>query len=272
METVAYRTCPLCEATCGLELQLTDGVVTRTRGDADDVFSAGFLCPKGTTLGHFHDDPDRLRQPLVRIDGEHVAVTWDEAFRVIKERFVAHRDPDSDAAAIYLGNPVVHGLDLLLYGRTIITALGTRNVYSASTVDQRPRELASGLLYGLSVTIPVPDIDRSDALLLLGANPMVSNGSLATAPDWPGRIDALKARGGFFAVVDPARTKTAQAADVHLPIRPTTDVLLLAAIATELVRTGRHRKMIAVSPVVWAGPVCNRSIRSPFKWNCIVVS
>ena len=241
METLAYRTCPLCEATCGLELQLTDGRVTRTRGDADDVFSQGFLCPKGTTLGHFHDDPDRLRQPHIKVDGEHVPVTWDEAYALIGERFTAHRDPETDAAAIYLGNPVVHGLDLLLYGRSIITALGTRNVYSASTVDQRPRELASGLIYGMSVTIPVPDIDRSDALLLLGANPMVSNGSLATAPDWPGRIEALKERGGFFAVVDPARTKTAAAADVHLPIRPTTDVLLLAALATELVRGGRHR-------------------------------
>lgn len=241
METLAYRTCPLCEATCGLELQVTDGRVTRTRGDAEDVFSAGFLCPKGTTLGHFHEDPDRLRQPLAKIDGRHVPVSWEEAYGIIAERFTAHRDPDTDAAAIYLGNPVVHGLDLLLYGRAIITALGTRNVYSASTVDQRPRELASGLLYGLSVTIPVPDIDRTDALLLLGANPMVSNGSLATAPDWPGRIEALTERGGFFAVVDPARTRTAEAADVHLPIRPTTDVLLLAALATELVATGQHR-------------------------------
>ena len=127
-----------------MELQLTDGRVTRTRGDADDVFSQGFLCPKGTTLGHFHDDPDRLRQPHIKVDGEHVPVTWDEAYALIGERFTAHRDPETDAAAIYLGNPVVHGLDLLLYGRSIITALGTRNVYSASTVDQRPRELASG--------------------------------------------------------------------------------------------------------------------------------
>ena len=185
METVAFRTCPLCEATCGLELQLTDGVVTRTRGDADDVFSAGFLCPKGTTLGHFHDDPDRLRQPLVRIDGEHVAVTWDEAFRVIKERFVAHRDPDSDAAAIYLGNPVVHGLDLLLYGRTIITALGTSNVYSASTVDQRPGTAAAS-----STDCRSPSRPGHRPLRRPPAPRGEPDGAMVMAgPGWPGRID-----------------------------------------------------------------------------------
>ena len=240
-EETAYRTCPLCEATCGLELTIADGSVTRIRGDRQDVFSHGFICPKGTTLGKFHDDPDRLRKPLLKTADGHVEVEWDEAYAAIAERALPLLAEDRGRSAIYLGNPTVHSLDALLFGRAVITGLGTRAVYSASTVDQRPREIASGLLYGLSVTIPVPDIDRTDTLLLLGANPYVSNGSLATAPDWPGRIEALQERGGSLIVVDPVRTRTAEHADLHLAIRPTTDALLLAAIATEIVRLGRHR-------------------------------
>ncbi|MGI9642569.1 MAG: molybdopterin-dependent oxidoreductase, partial [Acidimicrobiia bacterium] len=195
-----------------------------------------------TTLGKFHDDPDRLRQPLIRRAGVHEPATWDEAFAHIADHLLPILDRDERAAsAIYLGNPVVHSLDMLLYSRAVTIGLGTRRVFSASTVDQRPREVASGLIYGSSLTIPVPDVDRSDMLVILGANPVVSNGSLATAPDWPGRIDALRERGGNLVVVDPARTKTAERADTHLAIRPGTDALLLAAIATELVSTGSHR-------------------------------
>ncbi len=240
--STSFRTCPLCEATCGLAIEVDDGAVSRIRGDRDDVFSKGFLCPKGTALGKFHDDPDRLRQPLVKRDGVHVAVTWDEAYRAIAQGLLPVLDRDERAGgSIYLGNPVVHSLDMLLYSKAVTVGLGTKKVFSASTVDQRPREVASGLIYGHSGTIPVPDIDRSDVLLMLGANPLVSNGSLATAPDWPGRIDALLERGGTMIVVDPAHTKTAQRATTHLPILPGADVLLLAAVATELVTTGTHR-------------------------------
>ncbi len=241
---VAYRTCPLCEATCGLEIQLdANDRVRRIRGDREDVFSGGFICPKGTTLGAFHDDPDRLRQPLIRADdGTLVETDWETAFERVSE-LVRSRlaDVPRESAAIYLGNPAVHSLDLLLYSRSITEALGTRTIFSASTVDQRPREVASGLIYGSPQTIPVPDIDRTDALVLLGANPLVSNGSLATAPDWPGRIDALIARGGTMTVIDPIRTKTAARANRHIPIRPTSDALLLAAIATDIATRGLAR-------------------------------
>ncbi len=231
-----FRTCPLCEATCGLEIQLTDGLVTRIRGDRDDVFSQGFLCPKGTALGRFHDDPDRLRQPLIKRDGVHESATWDEAYAHIAEHLLpVLESSDREGSGIYLGNPVVHSLDMMLFSRAVTYALGSRKVFSASTVDQRPREVASGLIYGSSLTIPVPDVDRSDVLMILGANPLVSNGSLATAPDWPKRLEALRDRGGSLIVVDPSRTKTADRADVHLAIRPGTDALFLAAIATELV-------------------------------------
>ena len=242
MAELAYRTCPLCEATCGLAIEHDNGVVTRIRGDQKDVFSKGFLCPKGTVLGKFHDDPDRLRTPLIKRDGQHVEATWDEAYAAIADGLVPVLErSERDAGAIYLGNPVVHSLDLLLMARTVAFALGSRKVFSASTVDQRPREIASGLIYGSSFTIPVPDIDRTTALLLLGANPMVSNGSLATAPDWPGRIDALLERGGAFIVVDPARTKTAERATTHLAPIPGTDALLLAALASEIVAQDAQR-------------------------------
>jgi anaerobic selenocysteine-containing dehydrogenase len=236
----AYRTCPLCEACCGLEVTLRGGEVFRIRGDRDDVFSHGFICPKGSTLKQLHEDPDRLLTPLVRRNGNLEPVTWDEAFAEIARRLQTLIDEHGrDAVAVYLGNPNAHNLAGLLYGRPLIKALGTRNVYSASTVDQRPKEVASGLMFGHPTTIALPDIDRTDHLLMLGANPFESNGSLATAPDWPGRIKALRARGGRLVVVDPRRSKTAEAADEHIPIRPGTDPYLLAAIVNVLAADDR---------------------------------
>jgi anaerobic selenocysteine-containing dehydrogenase len=241
----AYRTCPLCEAGCGLEIELEAGsdgteVVRRIRGDRDDVFSAGFLCPKGPTLDALHRDPDRLRQPLVRRDGRHVEVGWDEAFAEVARRWgavvAAHGRP---ATAVYLGNPTSHNLDALTYVKVLLGALATPHVYSVATVDQRPKELASGLLFGQAGTIAVPDVDRTDLIVLLGANPLTSNGSLATAPDWPGRLAAVQARGGRVVVVDPRRSETARRADRHLAIVPGTDAALLAALCQVLFAEGR---------------------------------
>jgi anaerobic selenocysteine-containing dehydrogenase len=237
--TTLFRTCPLCEATCGLELTIGHGAVTGIRGDRDDVFSRGFICPKGTTLGHLHDDPDRLRGPLVRRDGELRAATWEEAFAEVARRLPpivqAH---GRDAVAVYLGNPTVHNLSGILYSRVLLRALGTRNLYTASTVDQRPKEISSALLFGTMLSHPVPDLDRTSYLLLLGANPLASNGSLATAPDWPGRLRRIRERGGAVVVVDPKRTRTAERASEHLPIRPGTDALLLMAMVHTLFAEG----------------------------------
>jgi anaerobic selenocysteine-containing dehydrogenase len=244
----AFRVCPLCEAGCGLEVTLHrdgDGEgaperVGRIRGDRDDVFSHGYICPKGSTLRQLHEDPDWLRQPVVKRDGRFVAVTWDEAFTEIERRLLPILEEHGrDAAAIYLGNPSAHSLGALLYGRAVIRALGTTNMFSASTVDQRPKEIASGLLFGGGLTVPVPDIDRTDYLLMLGANPYASNGSLATAPDWPGRIEALIARGGQIVVVDPRRSRTAEEATEHVAIKPGADAFLLMAMVNVLVTEGR---------------------------------
>jgi anaerobic selenocysteine-containing dehydrogenase len=237
---IAFRTCPLCEAGCGLEITVKHGQVTRIRGDRDDVFSAGFLCPKGSTLKQLHDDPDRLRKPLVKRDGVHVEVEWDEAWHVVAERLPAILgEHGRESVAVYLGNPGAHNLSAMLYNRSLLSALGTRRRFSASTVDQMPRQVAAGYVFGTPVSVPVPDLDRTDYLLVIGANPYASNGSLCTAPDFPGRIERMRARGGTLVVVDPRRSRTAEEADRWLPIRPGTDALFLAAMVSTLAADAR---------------------------------
>ncbi|MFF3655442.1 molybdopterin oxidoreductase family protein [Streptomyces olivochromogenes] len=227
----ALRVCPLCEATCGLTLTIEGTRVTGARGDRDDVFSKGFICPKGASFGAADGDPDRLRTPLVRTDGELREATWQEAFDAIAaglgpivEQYGPH------ALGIVLGNPNVHTMAGALYPTVLLTALRTHNVFTASTLDQMPKHVSSGLLYGDANAIPVPDLDHTDHLLLIGANPLESNGSLCTAPDFPGKLKALRARGGTLTVIDPRTTRTAKLADRHVTVRPGTDALLLAAM------------------------------------------
>src|SRR3954471_14209226 len=237
---VAYTTCPLCEATCGLELQLgDDGSVARIRGDAEDVFSKGFICPKGGSMTALHEDPDRLRTPLVRRDGELVEATWDEAFAEIDRRLPPILEQHGrNSVGVYLGNPSVHNLSFTLYGRVLLKALGTRNIFSASTVDQMPKQVSAGLMFGTFLSIPIPDIDRTDYMLMLGANPLASNGSLMTAPDYRGRMRAVRDRGGKIVVIDPRRSRTAEQADEHHFIRPGSDAIFLAALAREIFEAG----------------------------------
>ncbi|MFI8932841.1 molybdopterin oxidoreductase family protein [Streptomyces sp. NPDC053474] len=242
MTRTAPRICPLCEATCGLTLTVEGTRVTGARGDRADVFSRGFICPKGASLGASDADPDRLRRPLVRTGGRLAEASWDEAFaavaaglRPVVERYGPH------AVGVVLGNPNVHTMAGALYPPVLLGALGTRSLFTASTVDQMPKHVSCGLLFGDPLAIPVPDLDRTDHLLVLGANPLESNGSLCTAPDFPGRLKALRARGGLLTVVDPRRTRTARLADRHLAIRPGTDALLLAAVAQVLFADGLTR-------------------------------
>ncbi|REH19993.1 MULTISPECIES: molybdopterin oxidoreductase family protein [unclassified Streptomyces] len=239
MPRTALRICPLCEATCGLALTVDGSTVTAARGDRDDVFSRGFICPKGASFGAVDSDPDRLRAPLVRTNGELREATWEEAFdavaagvRPLVERYGPH------SVGVVLGNPNVHTMAGALYPNVLLGALGSRNLFTASTLDQMPKHVSSGLLFGDANAIPVPDLDRTDHLLLIGANPLESNGSLCTAPDFPGRLRALKARGGTLTVVDPRRTRTAKLADRHVAIRPGSDALLLAAMAHVLYEEG----------------------------------
>ncbi len=234
-----FRTCPLCEATCGLEIEVQDGAVKRIRGDREDVFSHGFICPKGSILQRLHEDPDRLRSPLIKRDGVHVEVSWEEAFAEIDRRLAEVRAAHGpDSVAVYLGNPNAHTLGGTVFTRPLLQSLGTKNLFSASTVDQMPRHVSSGLMYGNPGAMAIPDLDRTDYLLVLGADPYESNGSLCTAPDFPGRMAAISERGGRVVLVDPRRSRSAQAADEHLAIRPGTDAMWLGALLHEVVE--RH--------------------------------
>ena len=244
-ESTHYRICPLCEACCGLEIQVQDGRVLRIRGHDADVFSAGYVCPKAVALRDLHEDPDRLRQPLIRRNGVHQPATWDEAFAEIERRLppiIASQG--RHAVALAVGNPAAHKIGLLLYFAKLARALGSRNVFSASTLDQMPKQLASGLMFGHWLSVALPDIARTDLLLVIGANPLASNGSMWTVPDFRGKAKALQARGGKPIVIDPRRTETAAVADEHHFIRPNADVFFLAALvhtlfAEGLVRLGR---------------------------------
>ncbi|MEV1245029.1 molybdopterin-dependent oxidoreductase [Nonomuraea sp. NPDC049750] len=236
MTSTVHRTCPLCEAVCGLTLTLDEGGhVTSVRGDKEDPFSKGFICPKGASLGRLDEDPDRLRKPLIREGELWREVGWDEAFAAVKQGLdqVTERH-GRQSVGVYLGNPNVHNMAGQLYGTPLLKSLGTRNIFSASTADQMPKHVASGLMFGHPLAVPVPDLDRTDYLLMLGANPLESNGSLCTAPDFPGRLKALRARGGRLVVVDPRRTRTAGLADEHVFVRPGTDAHLLFGITHTL--------------------------------------
>ena len=239
MTETALRICPLCEATCGLTLTIDDGRVVGARGDRDDVFSAGFICPKGASFAELDNDPDRLTAPLVRRDGVLTEATWDEAFAAVEKGLgtVIHAH-GGEAVGVYLGNPNAHTVAGALYPPLIIRGLGTHQVFSASTLDQMPKHVALGLMFGSPVAFTVPDLDRTDYLVIIGANPLVSNGSLATAADFGGKLRSLRRRGGKLVVVDPARTRTAQLADRHLAPRPGTDAALLFAVVHVLFDEG----------------------------------
>lgn len=262
-EVSHHRICPFCEACCGLEVRTRDGRITGVRGAEADVFSRGYVCPKGAAIQDLHEDPDRLRTPLIRRGSHFQEASWDEAFAEIAARLPALQAAHGrDAVALSIGNPAAHKMGLLLYVPRLARALGTRNIFSASTLDQMPKQLSCGLMFGHWLSIPVPDIDRCELLVVLGANPMASNGSLWTVPDFRGRAKALRARGGRLVVIDPRRTETAAVADEHHAIRPGSDVFLLAAMvhtlfAEDLVHPGR------LSPWL-AGVEAVRSAVQPF--------
>ncbi|PRX47837.1 anaerobic selenocysteine-containing dehydrogenase [Prauserella shujinwangii] len=241
MATRHHHSCTLCEATCGITVTVEGDRVTDIRGDRDDPFSRGYICPKATALADVHHDPDRLRTPLVRHGDEWLEVSWPAAFelvagglRQVRERHGKH------ALAVYQGNPTAHNPGLILYGQPFFRALGTRNLFSATSVDQLPHMLAALQLFGHQLLMPVPDLDRTDLFVCLGGNPAVSNGSIMTAPNVRARLRRVRR----VVVVDPRRTETADLADEHLFIRPGTDALLLWSLVSvlfeeHLVCTGR---------------------------------
>ncbi|WP_406815714.1 molybdopterin-dependent oxidoreductase [Mycobacterium sp. M23085] len=239
------RTCPLCEAMCGLEIHVENARVTGIRGNRDDVWSRGHLCPKGTSLAALHDDPDRIRRPMIKVDGQWQEVGWDAAFRRCTELLKPVIDKYGiGAVTAYTGNPLAHSFSLARYAGVLLGMSGMPVTYSPGTVDQWPKNLSSHLMYGLWWNFPVPDIERTDLLVIMGANPAASQGSLLAAPNVMGLIDGIRKRGRVI-VIDPVRTLTAARADEWLPIVPGTDAALLLAVAhtlfdEDLIRPGPH--------------------------------
>jgi anaerobic selenocysteine-containing dehydrogenase len=236
MARTVFRTCTLCEATCGLRFEVEGDRILSVRGDEDDVFSRGYVCPKGIAIADVHHDPDRLRQPVRRTrGGAFEPLSWDDALDLAARRLQDVRaQHGNDAIGFYWGNPTGNDHGALLLISSLTKAIGTRNRFSAGSQDANPRVVTSYLLYGSAITIPVPDVDRTDYFLCLGANPLVSNGSVMTAPDVRARLRAVRARGGKVVVVDPRRTETAKEADEHVSIRPGGDAALLLAMAQVL--------------------------------------
>ncbi len=230
MPTTHHRTCSICEANCGIIVTAEGRDIISIKGDPDNALSRGHICPKATALADLQNDPDRLRKPLKRNGDNWEEIGWEQAFAEIGERTREILARDADSAAMYIGNPNAHSYANSLVSGELKKALGLKNIYSASTVDQMPHMVANLALFGHSGLWGVPDIDRTETMIILGGNPMASNGSVWTVPDFRNRAKALQKRGGQLVVIDPRRTETARIADRHLFIRPATDGLLLVAL------------------------------------------
>lgn len=246
-KTLHHRACHLCEAICGLniETQADDAghlTITSIKGDPQDTFSRGHICPKAVALQDIQNDPDRLRQPMLRTGSEWQPISWQEAFDTVATRlWDLQQRHGQDAVAIYQGNPSVHNYGLMTHGNYFLGLLKTRNRYSATSVDQLPHHLSSFLMYGHGLLLPIPDIDHTDFMLILGGNPLASNGSIMTVPDVEKRLKAIQARGGKVVVIDPRRSETAAMASQHLFIRPGGDAALLLGLLNTLFEEGLTR-------------------------------
>ncbi|HEY1057772.1 MAG TPA: molybdopterin oxidoreductase family protein [Limnobacter sp.] len=237
-----YRACHLCEAICGLKIEVNDGRVVSVKGDENDPFSRGHICPKAVALQDIHEDPDRLRQPVLKRNGQWVEISWDEAIERACEGLLAVQTQHGpNAVGVYQGNPNVHNWGLMTHSPNFLGLLKTRNRFSATSVDQLPAQLMAYWMYGHQLLLPIPDIDHTDYFLMLGANPLASNGSLMTVPDVTHRLKALKARGGQLVVVDPRKTETAELATQYHAIQPGGDTAFLFAVIQTIVSEGLVR-------------------------------
>ncbi len=270
-----YRTCNICEALCGIEIQHEGEKIISIKGDPKDPLSRGHICPKAVALQDFYHDEDRLRNPLKKTEKGFVEISWEEAFDYTVSRIKqVQEEHGMNAVATFLGNPNAHNVGNLLFMRPFMKALKTRSRFSASSVDQMPHHVAAIHMLGHSILNPVPDLDRTNYLLIMGANPLVSNGSMMSAPDFGKRMRAIRERGGKVVVIDPRRTETADKADQHLFIKPESDVVFLLAlihvlIAEEKVRLNHLEKHLIglseISAIVkryspdFAGEICGIS-------------
>ncbi len=234
-----FGVCTFCDAGCGLKFEVQGDTLVSVRGDKEDGFSRGHVCPKGIAQKDLHNDPDRLKRPLIKDDGQWRECDFDEAYALVAQRLVEiQREHRRDSVGFYYGNPTGHDYRSMFAVMAWLKLLGSRNVFSSNSVDAHPRMLASLQMYGNQALLPIPDIERTDLLVVMGANPVVSHGSVMTAPDTKRRLQAICDRGGRIVVIDPRYTETSAIADQHLFVRPGTDALLLLSVIHELVRQG----------------------------------
>ena len=226
-----YRTCNLCEAMCGLEIKHTANEIFSIKGDRNDVLSRGHICPKAVALQDLYHDKDRLKTPIKKTATGWQKISWEEAFDEVADKLKSiQKKYGHNAIGTYRGNPNVHNLGMMLFGTPFIQTLKTQQKYTATSVDQLPHHITSLKMFGHHMLIPIPDIDNTDFMMIIGANPVVSNGSMMTAPDFSNRLKAIQKRGGKFVVIDPRATETAKIADQHLMIKPGKDALFLLAL------------------------------------------
>lgn len=231
-----YRVCHLCEALCGLEIKVDKGKVISIKGDKEDPFSQGHVCPKAVAIQDIHEDPDRIEKPIRRVGSEWQEIEWEEAFEIVTTELIRIREKNGpNSTAIYLGNPSIHNWGMTTHAPHFFSHLKTRNRYSATSVDQLPHHLIGYWMYGHQLLVPIPDIDRTQYMLVIGGNPMASNGSIMSVPNFRGRLKALKARGGKLVVIDPRFTETAEVADEHCFIKPGSDAYFLFALLNTLI-------------------------------------
>ena len=231
MKETRYHACNLCEAICGLEFTLEDGEIISIKGDKKDPLSKGHICPKAIALQDLYNDLDRLRMPVKKTSEGWQQISWDEAFDTVTNKIKSiQKQHGKNAVGVYQGNPTVHNVEAMIFASTFVRSIRTSNHFSATSVDQLPEQLVSLLMFGHSLLIPLPDLDRTDFVIIIGANPVVSNGSLMTAPGVKKRLKKIQQRDGKVVVIDPRRTETASMADEHLFIKPGTDALLLLAM------------------------------------------
>ena len=253
-----YRVCNYCEAMCGLEIHYvptadTPETIFKVRPDKKDTFSKGSVCPKASALGPLLLDKSRLKYPVKKIVNETgntdwQQISWDEAFNIVSEKLVSLRKTyGANTTAAYLGNPIVHNMGMLLFIKTFIRSLGSKNIFSATSMDQLPHHFVSHFMFGNEFRLPIPDIDRTEYMIIMGANPMASNGSIMTAAGVSKRLNAIQKRGGKFIVIDPRRTETAKQCSEHHFITPETDVYFLLSFLHVLFRD-KHVHIKGVEP------------------------
>ena len=260
-EQIHLRTCNLCEAMCGIVIQHDGEKVLSIKGDKDDPFSKGYICPKATALQDLHEDPDRLRHPVERTANGWQEISWPEALDKVAAGIQSvQKQYGQNALGIYLGNPNVHNLGGMLTIKHLLGSLKTRSRFSATSVDQLPHHIVSMHLFGHMLRIPVPDVNRTQYILIIGGNPLASNGSIMTAPNMRQKLKDIKARNGKVVVIDPRRTETADIASEHHFIRPATDVLLLLAMLNEIYLQGYAKKAQINNRAVALAPEIGRLV------------